>query len=197
MLTLLGIGAMNSPRYAPAGLLVSWGEHRIALDGGGTADPGSGVDAWLVCDARAELGSTIRRRAKELGVTPRIDEYHASGVRLSPLPVRHTSHDTYGYLIRTARSRVAWLPEFWELPDWAEGCDLVFADAAGWERPIRFAGGVGGHASVRDVARRAPELGIKRVVFAHVGRPSIRAIDRGETPSFGEIGEEGARYEIR
>lgn len=39
-LVLLGVGAMNSPRYRPAGLLVSWTGHRVMLDGGGCADPG-------------------------------------------------------------------------------------------------------------------------------------------------------------
>ena len=36
--TLLGIGAMNSPRYAPAGLLIEHGQVRVAIDGG----PGAG-----------------------------------------------------------------------------------------------------------------------------------------------------------
>lgn len=43
----------------------------------------------------------------------------------------------------------------------------MFAEAAGWSRPIRFAGGAGGHA-------------VKRLVFAHIGRSTIRALDRGE-----------------
>ena len=31
--TLLGVGAMNSPRYAPAGLLVEYATVRVAIDG--------------------------------------------------------------------------------------------------------------------------------------------------------------------
>jgi hypothetical protein len=50
-LVLLGVGAMNSPRYRPAGLMVSWAGHRVMLDGGDGADPGAPV---------------IRRRANEL-----------------------------------------------------------------------------------------------------------------------------------
>jgi hypothetical protein len=38
-MTLLGVGAMNSPRYAPAGLLVEYRTHRVMLDGGGAAEP--------------------------------------------------------------------------------------------------------------------------------------------------------------
>ena len=36
--TLLGVGAMNSPRYAPAGLLVEQGRVRVVIDGGPGAD---------------------------------------------------------------------------------------------------------------------------------------------------------------
>jgi len=34
-------------------------------------------------------------------------------------------------------------PEFLEFPSWAAGADLMFAEAAGWARPIRFAKGTG------------------------------------------------------
>lgn len=32
-LTLVGVGAMNSPRYAPAGLFVEYGKARVVIDG--------------------------------------------------------------------------------------------------------------------------------------------------------------------
>lgn len=188
---------MNSPRYRPAGLLVAWGSHRVMLDGGGCADPGCPLDAWLVCDEHAELMPQIRRRAAELGVHHGVRRFHAGDVRLEPLPVRHTSHPTFGYLIETARQRAVWAPEFWEFPDWARGADLMFADAAGWSYPIRFAGGVGGHACVRDVAEAGRVAGVRRLVFAHIGRPSIRAIDRGERPPFGQWGRDGAVFRLR
>lgn len=194
--TLLGVGAMNSPRYRPAGLLVCWRGRRVALDGGDAADPGPGIDDWLVCDERAELMPSIRRRARELGVSPRVGEFARAGVRISPRPVRHTSHPTYGYLVRAGRSVVVWAPEFAELPPWANGADLLFADAAGWNRPIRFARGVGGHADVWQVAEAARLAGVARLVFAHIGRPSIRAIDRGEHPPFGEWGVQGRAYRV-
>ncbi len=53
---------------------------------------------------------------------------------------------------------------------------------AGWKRPILFRGGVGGHACVSQVARDARKYKVKRLVFAHIGRPTIRAIDAGERP---------------
>ncbi|MBS4728796.1 hypothetical protein MSM1_10785 [Mycobacterium sp. SM1] len=188
---------MSSPRYRPAGLLVAWGGHRVMLDGGRSADPGAPLDAWLVCDEHAELAPRIRRRAAELGVRPAVGPFVAGGTRLRPLPVRHTSHPTVGYLIETARQRAVWAPEFWEFPDWAAGSALMFAEAAGWNRPIRFAHGAGGHACVRDVAEAARGAGVRRLVFAHIGRPSIRAIDRGERPPFGEWGHEGAVFRLR
>jgi hypothetical protein len=196
-LALLGVGAMNSPRYRPAGLLLTWPGHRVMLDGGGAADPCPPLDAWLVCDDRAELMSQIRRRARELKVRPAVEPFDADDVQLRPLPVRHTSHPTAGYLIETPSHRAAWAPEFWEFPDWAADADLMFADAAGWNRPIRFAGGVGGHGCVRDVAVAARRAGVRRLVFAHIGRPSIRAIDRGERPPFGQWGYDGAEFRLR
>jgi hypothetical protein len=44
-LTLLGMGAMNSPRYRPAGLLVAFRKRRVMLDGGNGAVPRSDIDA--------------------------------------------------------------------------------------------------------------------------------------------------------
>ena len=66
--TLLGIGAMNSPRYAPAGLLVTHGDVRVAIDGGPGAEPVGALDAWLLTDARCELISQLRLMARRHGV---------------------------------------------------------------------------------------------------------------------------------
>ncbi|WP_242188367.1 MBL fold metallo-hydrolase [Saccharopolyspora soli] len=196
-LTLLGVGAMNSPRYRPAGLAVAWAGRRVIIDGGGTAAEGQHIDAWLVCDERAELMPSIRRRSSALGVPAGAVEYRAGGVRLRPLPVAHTSHPTYGYLIDHHDHHAVWAPEFWVFPDWAADAELMFADAAGWDRPIRFAGGVGGHAACVDTAECAARAGVGRLVFAHIGRPSIRAIDQGQDPPFGEWGAEGRTYRLR
>jgi hypothetical protein len=73
----------------------------------------------------------------------------------------------------------------------------MFAEAASWDRPIRFAGGVGGHLDVRAVARAAERHGIKRLVFAHIGRPTLRALEGGLTPSFGEFAADGQAFSSR
>jgi hypothetical protein len=74
------------------------------------------------------------------------------------------------------------------------GADLMFAEAAGWARPIRFAKGTGGHAPALAVAEQAARHRVRRLVFAHIGRPAIAALDAGLVPPFGEIGAERARY---
>lgn len=199
-LTLLGIGAMNSPRYRPAGMLLAWRGRRVMFDGGRGAEPRRHIDAWLVTDAHAELIGEIRRLARSYGTEPQVTAYSTSRGRetlhVTPRSVAHTSHPAYGYLVEAGDHRLAWAPEFWEFPEWAAGVDLMFADAAGWNRPIRFAGGVGGHASVLATASAAQSRGVRRLVFAHIGRPCIRAIDNGLTPSFGEWGTEGRVYQL-
>ncbi len=41
------------------------------------------------------------------------------------------------------------------------------------------------------------EHGVRRLVFAHIGRPWIRAIDAGLDPPFGEWGDEGDVIALR
>jgi hypothetical protein len=185
---------MASPRYRPAGLLVEYGRARVMIDGGPRAAPRGPLDAWLVTDERGELMPQIRRLARRLGVTPAVAPFERGALSIEPRKVVHTSHPAFGYLIRGPHRTVAWAPEFLRFPRWARGVDLLFAEAAGWSRPIRFAGGVGGHASALDVAERARSAGVRRLVFAHVGRPTIRAYDRGERPPFGELGNEKGSY---
>jgi hypothetical protein len=194
-LTLLGVGAMNSPRFAPAGLLVRYTRYRIVFDGGpGAAQVPHRIDAWLVTDEHAELRGSLRRLAAEHGTEPRAVSLSFDELDIVRRPVVHTSHPAYGYRIVAGGFVVVWAPEFFEFPTWAAGSDLMFADAASWNRPIRFRGGVGGHASVRDVGAAAARHGVRRVVYAHIGRPSIRAIDQGLRPEVGEWGREGRTY---
>jgi len=88
-LTLTGVGAMNSPRFAPAGLLIEHGHHRV----------------------------------------------------------------------------------------------MVFAEAAGWHRPTRFARGVGGHASAMMVALEAKNHGVKRLgILPHRAPYNTRDGSRANTP---------------
>jgi len=110
-LVTLGVGAADSPRYAPAGRLVARRGVRVMLDGG-----------------------------------------------------------------RVPRLPGGWMP--------------------GWERPIRFAGGVGGHLHVPAVAEAAHRHRVGRLVFAHIGRPTIRAIDRGEQPMFAQFARDGQMVRV-
>ena len=57
-----------------------------------------------------------------------------------------------------------------------------------------FAKGAGGHAPALEVAEQAARHGVRRLVFAHIGRPTITALDTGHVPPSGEIGAEGAVY---
>jgi hypothetical protein len=193
-LKLLGIGAMASPRYRPAGLLVECDGARVMLDGGPGAEPRGRLDAWLVTDDHGELIAAIRRLAKAHGVDPSVARFERKTLAIAPRRVVHTSHPTVGYVIRTPRKTVVWAPEFLRFPRWARGADLMFAEASGWSRPIRFARGAGGHAPALDVARSAKRAGVRRLVFAHVGRPTLRAVDRGQVLPFGELGREGMIY---
>jgi ribonuclease BN (tRNA processing enzyme) len=195
--TLLGVGAMNSPRYRPAALLVEFKGGRVMFDGGTGATPQRRFDAWLVCDDKAELIGKIRARARALGTVARVGDANYSELQVKALPVVHTSHPTYGYLIRAEGTSVVWAPEFLVFPGWASGANLMFAEAAGWKRPIRFAHGAGGHSAALNVAQDAKVNGVRRLVLAHIGRPTIRAMDAGESPPFGEFGVEGRVYRVR
>jgi hypothetical protein len=178
-LTTLGVGAMASPRYAPAGLLVEAGASRVMIDGGPGAEPSGPIDAWLVTDEHAELIAQLRRLAKPRGLAPAVRGFAANGLQIEPHPVIHTNHPAFGYEIRFDSLRAVWAPEFWALPSWAAGADIAFLEAAAWSRPIRFRGGVGGHAPVLETIRDAQAAGIGRVVFVHIGRATIRAMDSG------------------
>lgn len=184
---------MNSPRFAPAGLLVRHGRRSVLIDGA-TPPPDLPLDAWLVCDERSELRATLRSNASSLGLSPTVGIFHRAGLTVTPHPVEHTSHPTYGYTIQIGPFLAVWAPEFWTFPSWAARADLMFAEAAGWNRPIRFRGGVGGHASVLATCHDARSRAVSRLVFAHIGRPSIRAIDAGLPLPFGEWGAEGGQY---
>ena len=196
-LVTLGVGAQASPRYRPAGLLVAQAGVRVMLDGGPGAVPAARLDAWLVTDERSELIAAIRRLARPRGLVPRAGAFRRGDLRIVNRPVAHTSHPTWGYRIEAAGARVVWAPEFSEFPPWARGADLMFAEAAAWSRPIRFAGGVGGHLDVLEVARAAQLHGIRWLVFAHIGRPTLRALDRGEQPPFGELARDGQVFAVR
>ncbi len=192
----LGVGAQRSPRHAPAGLLVSRAGTRVMIDGGPGAEPPERLDAWLVTDERAELISAIRRLAAARGVVPRAEGFREAALAIERLPVIHTSHPAFGYRIRAEGKTAVWAPEFYAFPGWARNADLMFAEAAGWNRPIRFRGGVGGHLDVIAVARAARRSGVRRLVFAHIGRPTLRALSQGKKPPFGEFAADGQMFAL-
>ena len=195
-LVTLGVGAQNSPRHRPAGLLVVSRSVRIMIDGGPGAVPRGRLDAWLVTDERAELIGALRRSAGAKGLRPYAGPFQKGEVRVERRRVIHTSHPTYGYRIRARGHTVVWAPEFYRFPTWAKGADVMFGEAAGWGRPIRFRGGVGGHLGVLAVAERARRLRVKRLVFAHIGRPTLRALGQGQQPPFGEMATDGQTFLI-
>jgi hypothetical protein len=188
---------MNSPRYRPAGLLLEFLGSRVMLDGGPGAELQGRLDAWLVTDEQGELIRELRHLARKRGIVPLVRRYSFNDYSLTPRSVVHTSHPTYGYLLKVKDKKVVWAPEFFQFPRWAQGADLMFAEAAGWNRPIRFAKGAGGHSPVLEVAAEGRRRGIRRLVFAHIGRPTIRAMDAGQRLPFGEFGIEGRRYRLR
>jgi hypothetical protein len=159
-LTLLGVGAMNSPRYQPAGLLVQHGKTRLMIDGG-VATANHKLTAWLVTDEKGELIREIRKSSRQMGLEPKVAGYWSDELSITPHSVIHTSHDTYGYTIEAKGKKIVWAPEFLKFPRWARGADLMFAEAAAWNRPILFRGHVGGHAAVEQVARSAQKYGVR------------------------------------
>ena len=73
----------------------------------------------------------------------------------------------------------------------------MFSDAAGWNRPPY---------SICQARRRtccgarraeaAQAINVARLVFAHVGKPTIRALDVGKSFPFGDLGQERTTHEL-
>jgi uracil-DNA glycosylase family 4 len=194
-LTLLGVGAEDSPKYKPAGLLVECGDVRVMFDGGknsiGKSEPDGALDAWLWTDSGDEQTATRRAMAKAHGTVGRNSSFRKGGLAITMEPTKHTGHKTFGYVIDDGKTQVVWAPEFFEFPAWAKDAYIMFADAASWGQPIHFAGGVGGHMNVLQVSQKAKAAGVERLIFAHIGRPTIDALKAGEKVDFGEFGSDG------
>ena len=124
------------------------------LDGRPGAIPRGNLDAWLITDEHAELIRELRTLANTRNVEVSVGAYTSPSFTIEPHRVVHTSHPTYGFLIRVKRKRIVWAPEFYEFPPWAKRADLMFAEAAGWNRPIRFAKATGGHCATLEVGSR-------------------------------------------
>jgi hypothetical protein len=137
-LVTLGVGVQNSPRFAPAGLLVAEAGTRVMIDGGPGAEPWGRLHGWLVIDEKAELIASLRRLAAEYGLTPRAESFRRGGLLVERRTVVHTNHPAYGYRIHGRHGGVVvWAPEFFQFPLWASGADVMFAEAAGWAHPVR------------------------------------------------------------
>lgn len=199
-LTTLGIGATGGPKFSPSGLLVEYQGVRVMIDGGPGSIPTGKLDAWLVTNEKSVQLPEIQKAAEEVGVRVYAGPFHRGapdgGLTISPHPVEYVGHPTYGYEITVLNKKIVWAPEFFEFPKWAAGADLMFAEAAGWDRPVLNKGG-GGHMAAQEVAATAKRQNVKRLVFAHVGRPMIRAIAGGAKPLFGEVGDAGEVYILR
>ena len=144
----------------------------------------------------SELRHQLRTLGAARGLRPAVAAVSLADLVIEPRPVAHTSHPTWGYLLRLPTASAVWAPEFWAFPAWAARADLMFADAAGWSRAIRFARGAGGHMAALPVAEQARAHQVARLVFAHIGRPSLRAIDAGYRLPFGEWGQPGRTYQL-
>ena len=167
------------------------------IDGGPHTAPKGRLNTWLLTDDHAELAAAVRRSARGRGLSARVASFRAGDLRIEPKRVVHTNHPAFGYEIRRVGLKVVWAPEFFKFPTWAKGADLMFAEASSWKRPIRFRGGVGGHLDALSVQRAARRAGVRRLVFAHIGRRTIRAVAAGWRPSFGELGHDGQIFRPR
>ncbi len=194
-LTLLGVGAMNSPRYPPAGLLVRYRRRQVMLDGGPGAEPAGPLAAWLVSDERSELRRELRALCAARGLHPAVEAVCVADLVIEPRPVVHTSHPTWGYLLRLPTVSAVWAPDLGLSGLGGRGGPDV-RRRGGLERAIRFARGAGGHMAALHAAEQAREHRVARLVFAHIGRPSLRAIDAGCRLPFGEWGEPGRTYQL-
>jgi hypothetical protein len=195
-LVTLGVGAQNSPCHAPAGLLISCVGVRVMIDGGPGAEPGGRLDAWLITDERAELIGAIRKLARARRLVPYVGDFRKNALRVEMRPVVHTSHPTCGYRLRVQGHTLVWAPEFYKVPRWARGADIMFAEGAAWSHPIRFAGGVGGHMDAVSVAQAGtavrhptPRLRPHRTSDAPGPRQGLR-------PQFGEVATDGQTFTV-
>jgi hypothetical protein len=181
-LILLGVGAVGSSRYAPAGLLLEYGHVRAGFDGGPGSEPPENIHAWLVCDVHSGFQPERRRIAHESAMPePVVAPYDHPPLRIEPMPL--TSF-VYGYRITAGHRVGVWTPVIEEFPAWATGADLMLAD------------GTDGQMSLGDIAAEAKRLQIRRLVFARLGDAAVTAMDEGKRPPFGEWGEEGRAYRL-
>ena len=198
VLTLVGTGALKSPRKS-ASLFVEHDGSKVLIDAGPDIkkeDLPAKPDVILITDEESWFAKDAKRLAEELGVEVVQDEYVSDGLRITPFPVEHTNHPVFGYRIEADGYKVIYAPEFWKFPArQAKGADVAILEGSAWDRPIRFAGGVGGHAAILDTLNRAKAVGVKRIIFTHIGKPVEEAKDKWEEEGV-EIGEDGQKIRL-
>ncbi|HID24671.1 MAG TPA: hypothetical protein EYP14_20050, partial [Planctomycetaceae bacterium] len=196
VLEFVGTGAMNATRRRGAALRVHYGDATIQIDGEKPSDLDPRADVVLLTDpqawnaraARDADGDVARVRIEPPGLPP---------LSIAPRPVEHTSHPTYGYDIRAGRVRVAYLPELWSWPSWANGADLAIIDGSAWDADIPFPNEAGGHKSLLSLTAAARKAGVRRLIATHIGTATDRALRSGETPPPGlEIASDGDRVAL-
>jgi hypothetical protein len=181
-LILLGVGAAGCVEYAPAGLLLEYGHVRVGFDGGPGSEPPESIHAWLVCDLHDDLQPARRRIAQETGMPdPAVVPYDHLPLRIEPMPVAQLA---YGYRFTVGHRVGVWTPVLGGFPAWAEGADLMFADATE------------SRAQVGDLAADAKHLGVRRLVFVRLGTAAMSALDSGGRPPYGEWGQESRTYRL-
>jgi len=202
----VGTGAMESSSRKDACLLVTDGDTALLFSAGPSIlaedveHYTDNVDAIFVTDPEDDYEMRgARQLAEDLEaplVTPERDgqQWTYGSFRVTARRVVHTNHPTYGFVIQYGDQKLAWAPEFYRPPDWVEGCDVAFLEAAAWDRPITFAGGVGGHAAALDTLRWLKGKDVGQAIFVHVGQPTERAIEQGEVPDNMRIAEDDEEF---
>ena len=168
-LTLIGTGALNSHRIG-ACLLVEFEGKRIQIDGEKSEDIQKDLDAILITDSEA----WNVKAAKE--VQGKVDTFEHNGLKIEPLKVHHTGHDTFGYKIEVEDISVAYIPEMFDWPEWAEDINLAIVDGSTWDTDINFAGKVGGHRALKSIAEDAQKHKIRQVIATHIGKNTEEAL---------------------
>jgi hypothetical protein len=167
-LTFIGTGALKSKRTGAA-LLINTPTKRVQIDAQSPQDI-KHPDELLITDPKAWNA----RAAKKEGGTVR--KIQLADLTIEPKPVKHTSHPVFGYLIKSKTKTVAYAPEFWKIPKWAKGADVLIADGSSWSRPIIFKGKVGGHVAAKELVDQAKSMGIKRIILTHIGKNTEHAL---------------------
>lgn len=172
-LYFVGTGALESPRRGACLMVVS-GRNAVLFDVGDDVQPKHlprVPDIILLTDP-TENRKEAERLARAVGVEIAYGDWEAPDIKVKAFKVKHTGHDVYGYKVFVSDLVIAYVPEFWEFPAEAvRNADIGIFDGSAFDKPIRFAGGKGGHAPVTETLVNAFAANVKRIIFTHVGKP--------------------------